>query len=239
MAPGSPADCPWGGLAPANLHFCERDLCGWITQPANTWTNLGFVVVGVVLLALARSRGVRGAGLLGPIAIVTGFCSAALHATSSFAGQWLDQSAMFLESALFVTLGLRRWLAWPRRALAAFYVVAVTASVALLSVFAEAGIALFIIHVVAFLAIELRLFFRDRRRTRYAALIAAGAVFAVSYGLWWLDVLGIACDPDNHAFTAHGAWHLLGALSFVFWYRHFAQFEVRRPSAGTDSTLAV
>ncbi|MCC6527899.1 MAG: ceramidase domain-containing protein [Polyangiaceae bacterium] len=232
MIPGSSADCPWGGLAPANLHFCERELCSWITEPANTWTNLGFVVVGVVLARLARRDGARAAGLLGPIAIATGLCSAALHATSSFAGQFLDQSAMFLESALFVALCVRRWLGWSARALAALYAAIVAASVGLLLAFESAGIGLFVAHVLAFLGIELRLFFRDRRRTGYGAFAAAAAVFALSYGLWWLDVSGVACDPDNHVFTAHGAWHLLGAVSFVFWYRHFAQFEGRPVTEG-------
>lgn len=231
MDPGS-GPCPWDGLEPANLRFCEEPLCGWVTEPANTWTNAGFVVVGVLLVALARRERGGAAGLLGPIAIATGLASTALHATSTLAGQLADQSAMFLESALFVTLDVRRSVGWRPPALVALYALLCLGSAAVLLAAPTLGIALFVAHVALFLALELRLFLRPRAATRYGPFVSAGGVFAASYLLWWLDRLGILCDPENHVLTAHGVWHLLGALSFYFWYRHFVQFE---PAAGARS----
>ena len=63
----------------------------------------------------------------------------------------------------------------------------------------------------------------------YRPLFLACGTFAVSYAIWWLDKLGLACDPDNHVLNGHCIWHFLGALSFAFWYRFYAQF-------GTTST---
>jgi len=219
--------CPWQSFAPANLHFCEADVCGWIAQPANTWTNVGFLVAGVWIIRQARREPAGLAAWLGPIAIATAFTSTALHATSTFAGQAIDQASMFLESALFVVIALWRWLGWSRPALASVYVALVTISTALLWRFRTVGIALFAAQVTVFALVEARLFFRDRGRTRYGALAAACSTFAVSYGLWWLDELRIVCSPNNHVFTLHGAWHLLGALSFPLWFRYFAQFAPR------------
>jgi hypothetical protein len=220
------APCPWAGFTPANLRFCERPLCGFVTEPANTWTNVGFLAVGLVVIALARRDHAPRAGLLGPIALATAVASSALHATSTFVGQALDQGVMLFESALFVVLNLDRLSRRPPRQLGLIYASIVAPSVALLLAFPESGIALFVTHVVVFLALELRLAFRDFAKTRYRALAGVGATFVASYALWWLDRLGVVCDPDNHVFTAHGAWHLLGAASFYFWYRHYAQFEV-------------
>jgi len=219
-----PSTCPWGGLPPANLTFCEEDRCAWITQPANTWSNVGFLVVGLVVLRLARREGARAARWFGPIAIVNAFTSSLLHGTGTFMGQAADQIGMFLESALFVTLSLARWRGWPASRLAVFWLALTAASAGLLLRFETLGIALFAAHVVAFAAIELRLLLRDRWTTNYRPLAAVVGLFALSYGLWWLDELRIVCDPKNHVFTLHSAWHLLGAASFYFWFRFYAQF---------------
>jgi len=220
MAPS----CPWQSFAPANLSLCEADVCGWVTQPANTWTNVGFLIAGLYILRRARRAPVGMAAWLGPIAIATAFTSSAFHATSTFAGQAIDQSSMFLESSLFVAISVRRWLAFSARSAALLYAALAAVSTALLWWLETVGIALFIAHVVAFGAIELRLLFRDRAQTDYRALAAACATFAVSYVAWWLDKLRVVCDPNNHVFGLHGAWHFLGALSFPFWFHHFAQF---------------
>jgi hypothetical protein len=219
--------CPWQDFAPANLRFCEADVCGWITQPANTWTNVGFLLAGIYVLRAARRAPSGLAAWLGPIAIATAFTSSALHATSTFVGQALDQSSMFFESSLFVTISVQRWLGWPRARLVALYASLVIVSTALLLRLQTAGIALFAAQVFAWLAIELRMFFRARAPS-YRAFVAGCATFAASYALWWLDELRVVCAPNNHVFTLHGAWHLLGALSFPLWYHHFAQFAPAR-----------
>jgi len=216
--------CPWQVLPPANLSFCEADVCGWITQPANSWTNVGFLIAGVLILREARRSPAGIAAWLGPIAIATGLASIAAHATSTFVGQALDQSVMFLESSLFVTIAFARWR--HRSPSLPLYAILVAASTALLLSFQTTGIALFAAHIVAFASLEARLAVRDRT-TDYRYLIAAVATFAVSYGLWWLDKLDVVCDPDNHILGLHGVWHFLGALSFVLWFRYFAQFRRR------------
>ncbi len=221
---GCVTGCPWDGLAPANLRFCEAQLCGWVTEPANTWSNVGFFVVGVMVILTAARERRRAAGLLGPIAIATGLGSVALHATSTFVGQALDQSSMFLESSLFVVLSAARWRPLARGVLHASYAALAGASIAALLALRTVGVALFAAHVTIFALVELRLYFRDRG-TDYRPLITAVALFVLSLAVWKLDESRLVCDPQNHVLGLHAIWHLLGAASFWFWFRHFAQFE--------------
>ena len=44
-----PPGCPWSGFAPPDLKHCETNLAAWITTPANTWSNLAYIAVGVWL----------------------------------------------------------------------------------------------------------------------------------------------------------------------------------------------
>lgn len=216
--------CPWDALAPANLEFCEADVCGWVTQPANTWSNAGFFAAAAWIAWAARRDGRPIAGLLAPIAAGTGLGSIALHATSSLAGQLVDQSAMLLESAFFVVATLRVLSPLGRTRALALYAALALGPAAAMVAFPTTGIALFAGEILAFAALELALL-RRAPRISYRPLAAVALLFAVSYAAWWLDHLRIACDPENHVFGLHALWHLLGAASFPAWYAHFAQRE--------------
>jgi hypothetical protein len=66
----------WVGWEEANMHFNETQVSGWITQPANTWTNLAYLVVGVIIFFIVRSTGKRNYLMLIPIsAILVGITS--------------------------------------------------------------------------------------------------------------------------------------------------------------------
>jgi hypothetical protein len=41
--------CPWDWLRQSPPSFCEETLCGWVKQPANTWSNIGFLVSAALL----------------------------------------------------------------------------------------------------------------------------------------------------------------------------------------------
>ena len=38
--------CPWDQFEPTTRHFCEAELCQWVTKPAESWSNIGFIIVG-------------------------------------------------------------------------------------------------------------------------------------------------------------------------------------------------
>jgi hypothetical protein len=61
--------CPWSDFTAAKLRFCEAPVCGWVTEPENTWSNVGFFIVGAIVLSDARRTGRQIAGSLGLIAI--------------------------------------------------------------------------------------------------------------------------------------------------------------------------
>src|SRR4051812_39077167 len=57
--------CPWSELshlAPPNLKWCEAQVCGWIVEPANTWSNLAYGLLGAALLVARRDRLARTFG---------------------------------------------------------------------------------------------------------------------------------------------------------------------------------
>lgn len=223
--------CPWDQFRPAAVHFCERELCAWIEQPANTWSNLAYVIVGLVIIRLARREGHPQLAAIGLIEILLGFGSAYFHASSTHWGEVVDIGCMFLFSSYVLVINFNRWLCTrgpglSRRVQVAIFLLISSVSILAVSLFQGwVGIVLFAAQAVGAGRLE-RLLYRQRAPgVSYRPLFALLGTFALAWGIWWLDILKIVCDPDNHFLQGHAAWHLLNSLCFLFLYRFYRQLR--------------
>lgn len=215
--------CPWHGFEPATVKFCEEQLCSWITQPANTWTNIGFVIVGILILRLVRSEQRVGLRLIGISAIMTGIGSALFHASSTFFFEFFDLMGMFMISGLLLSLNLQRLLDLTNRAVTVIYIGLVVVSLLIMLAWRPSGIGTFAVQLTAAMTVELLLHLR-RDRVSYKPFLLMTGTFSASFIIWALDISGVVCDPTNHILTGHGVWHLLNAVAIYFIYRFYHQF---------------
>ena len=94
--------------------FCEAARSGWLKQPANALSNLGFVVAGLAIgwrAGLPEGRLARP-GLATAFAVVVvllGPGSMAMHATQTAVGGHLDMTSMFLVASFAAAYALMRW----------------------------------------------------------------------------------------------------------------------------------
>ena len=103
--------CPWWALSELrlpNVDWCEAQRCSWIVEPANTWSNLAYLIVGLALWWIARGSSSRQLRFFGPAALIVGFSSGIYHASYTFVLQILDFFAMYVFCYLLITLNLRR-----------------------------------------------------------------------------------------------------------------------------------
>lgn len=231
--------CPWDGYEPATSHFCEEELCAWIEQPANTWSNLAYVLVGVLLVVLALRARRKSLALIGAIEITVGVGSFLFHASSTRLFEVVDVGAMYLFSLYALLFNAKRLVeatgrTVSRSTLAALYVAAASVSVATVALLeAWVGVVLFSLQAVVAGLIELRLFRRHPDGVSRRPLIWLLVLFAIAWGAWWLDITGVVCDPSRHSVTGHAVWHLTNAWCFYFLYRFYAQL----PSRGSSPSL--
>jgi hypothetical protein len=228
---GAPAPCPWDGLETAAMHFCERELCGWITQPANTWSNVAYVLVGLWLIRLAMREGQRPLAAIGAIEILIGLGSFFFHMSSSHLGEVVDVGAMYLLSGYALVANLSRYLQCLGRKLAprsavVLYLSLVGTSIAAVALFkGEVGIWIFAIQAVVAGHLETRMYRKHGASADFGPLKKLLVTFALAWAFWWLDLLGLLCDPDNHWLQGHAAWHVINSTVFIFLYRFYAQFR--------------
>ncbi|MBU6375138.1 MAG: ceramidase domain-containing protein [Bdellovibrionales bacterium] len=225
----SAAQCPWDFLQPATIHFCERSLCAWVTQPANAWSNIGFILAGILILRNYKGNGLTHLTWFGWISILIGLCSGFFHSTSSLFGQTIDFGSMFLLSTFMMMVNTSRWLGiWSARFLTGFLVF-LAVSLTLLTLFPITGIPLFGFQFLSAMAIEAKMAKQLKGQIRYTDLFALLTMFALSLGIWTLDITHVVCAPDNHILTGHSLWHLGNATAIYLGGRFYSQFQFAAP----------
>lgn len=213
--------CPWDAFTPATKGWCEARLCALVAEPANAWSNLAFVFVGLFLFWHAQKLGLWRTpfALFGISSVLIGIGSFLFHATATFWGEVLDLSSMYLFSGLMITFEVnhRRALT-TTQSIVLFGAVFVTGLTVLLS-FPSIGDAVFIAFTAVWALLIGPQLYRDARyRTRELRWMVL--IFLTGYGLWNLDIHRVWCDPDRHWLSGHAIWHVTSAVALLLYYLH-------------------
>ena len=209
---------PWDSWRPATCMpdgcFCEAPRGAWIRQPAYTWSNLAYILVGLLIL---RSR-YPARGAYGWTLAVLGITSFAFHASLTFVGEWFDVASMYMLVALLIFDSLRRIYSWGPESLArgALALTAVMAAAVAFLPFWRREI--FMVEAAAGAALELWAM-KAAPLATHRLFFAGLAVFLTAYGIWNLDNSRIACSPHSWL-QGHAAWHVLCAAAAWLWFRH-------------------
>ncbi len=227
--------------------FCEADGPVGLRQPANTLSNLGFVLAGLAIgwsAGLPRGRLARR-GLATSYAVVVvllGPGSMAMHATRSELGGRLDQLSMYLVAGFAAAYAAVRVAGWGVGAFA----VLLAALVALcdtigragsLPVVNNAGNAAFAVLLAVAVALEARIRRHVDRPGDLAWIGGALGAMAVAFATWTLSRTGAPlCDPHTWV-QGHAVWHLLTAVAAYCLYRYWTSAhdpDPRRDRADQD-----
>ncbi len=215
--------------------FCEAARPGWFRQPANTVSNLGFVVAGLAIAwhagtapprtPLTRSRPLVVS--LGILVVLLGPGSAAMHATQSVAGGHLDMTSMYLVSSFALAYAVTRLVHGGTGAFARVFVAAVVAQEILerrggpLPVIMTAGNLGFALTLIAAVALEVHLDRRGDGLDRRWAAASLGSLM-LAFGIWNLAKDGTPLCHPHSLLQGHAAWHILCAVAAYALYRAYA-----------------
>lgn len=221
----------WTIFAPATClatHcFCEIPRTGQtILQPANSWSSLSFVFVGLWVMLAAGQRNGRSpfcgfaAIWFGLTGIVIGLGSFLLHATLTLWGQFGDVLGMYLFSAFTLAYAFKRWRGLSETVSAAIYLGICAILIGLLIVIPETRRWMFAVVIVADIIVELWLARPRRPRVQAHWYIWGIVLQAIAFTIWILDQTGKVCSGSS-LIQGHAVWHVLNAAALFTSYLYY------------------
>lgn len=212
--------------------FCEAARDGIVRQPANTLSNVGFIIAGLFVAwragaptgsgsVLATHPGLAASYACGVVLLGPG--SAAMHASQSALGGHLDTLSMYVVASFAASYALMRWLHRGPLFLAQVFSLAVAGCELVGQVPGKVPLLMFAGNVafaaLLLVAITLEVLMHRRRQTRIDLRWGVGAVLTmvVALVIWTLSQHAW-CDPHSWL-QGHAAWHLLGAVAAYLLFR--------------------
>lgn len=206
-------NCFWSEFVPQHYLYCESRLCGWLQQPANTWSNIGYLIVALLVLRSTKPRLEKMFFFWACFILFVG--STFFHMSGTHFGKLLDVGAMLILSMGICALSVQRWFSWDLRKTMTFYLLGLSLSLAFLFYMGFGNVP-FAIEIFTAAYLEFRMLkqgrsFLDGKKLLWSCLLEAAAfVFLI------LDISKTWCDPHNHILNGHAVWHLLSAAAIYF-----------------------
>ncbi len=212
-------------LGAPNINWCEAPLPGLVEEPANTWSNLAYLTVALVLTRWARER--PHLGHMARAVFWMGSFSLVYHASNNALTQAFDFLGMFLYSGLLLTWNARRLgLVAPDTA-RTHYLAFLGANALLFFGLGYYQLPVQMImagNTLVLIGSEIFLFRRAGQRALYGAYLLSLLCILLATVSSALDLSRTWCDPHS-LLQGHAVWHLFTALAIVPLARFYAQFE--------------
>lgn len=204
--------CFWDGFTPNDRYiFCEEQLCAMIVEPANTWSNIGYLIIAVMMLQSRTVTNRRVKHLFAGSTFALFIGSSLFHASGTYMGRIADVGAMFFLSTVILTLSVERYFRLRERWANVFFLLLL--SVSLYGLVAhQIGSKFFGLQILLATILEWRMV-RTPSALKGKRVALSVLLFMAAFLFWILDVTKILCHPGNHVLTGHAMWHLLAAAS--------------------------
>lgn len=224
--------CPWYEINQAwgdpNIKWCEETLCSWISEPANTWSNLGYILVAFFIFWTAKKEKNSSMQLFGVAIFFMGLFSLVYHAANNFVLQVFDFVGMFLYTSAIIVFNLRRMKILKRNGEVWAFLGLVIFNLLLIPFFEKIlHIPMQLIILVNAITIAVTEFKLRMKNNNYVLTPFIQSLVIITFAemLSILDVTRTWCDPTNHYIQGHALWHLIGSVSVYYCYQFYRQFK--------------
>jgi len=240
----------WRGAVGNATHFCELNRFGQnIIQPSNTWSNLGFLIVGLICISVAirdhmynqrhtvsnfLARHPGFSFLIGISSVYLFVGSFMYHASLTWLFQKIDQTGMYAVLLSFFAYNIFKMFPTIRKKTGEVVsshklIINITILLNLLFFFFLWKIGVMIITPVLIVIIFISNLVAMKRvpalRSYTNNLKLAVASLLIATSIWILDWTNVLCAPQS-IFQGHALWHLLTASSILFMYFYFRGEEM-------------
>lgn len=227
-----PPGCYWYDAAEKygapNLKWCEETLCQVISEPANTWSNLAYVIIFAIMFFMTRKLKSKTLRYTPYAMLIMGLGSMYYHASNNYLTQMFDFIGMFFFVHWLIALNFMRAKIFTlKKAVIVYVAFMLINTLAVHLLYINMTNFQFLIVVAAILILVSEFYARKNNskpkssKFLYGAL--GGIVIAESFSI--MDLTRIMCNPTNHVIQGHAIWHALSSIALFSAFLYFSQFD--------------
>jgi hypothetical protein len=227
-----------GSVMQTTSGYCEKARAGWVKEPANTWSNLGFIIVGLTIAwqmmwgsfkknANDLTRSDFLSIFFSSLVICLGPAAMAMHASYTRVGIELDGLSEYLVAGFILAYSTQRFFYMGTKYfLSIFFLVIVTCELLVritipLPIFRSLGNLVFASFLTLATVTEILIVFYRQSNIKKRWGIATLITVLTAFLIWSLSKNdGPLCYPRS-LFQGHAAWHLLDALALYFLFLYY------------------
>jgi Ceramidase len=214
----------YSNLGKPTIQFAENNLSGCIAQPANTFSNIAYIIIAIMAAFVLAKTKSKLLYLFPFVYVLIGFTSGFYHASATFVGQFFDFFSIYMLGSVLIYFAAKRSLNISTKLLT-FILIFLTFGLGFVLWYAP-FLRIFIAFGELFLLLYLEYKNRKLYHTTYTHFATALRVFLVAFGIWMLDETMIwDIDWLEHYINGHAIWHILTAVSLWFVFKHYLESE--------------
>lgn len=217
--------CPWSPVGQLQTHFCETNLCAWVEQPANTWTNIGYLIAALLIFRQHNWKPERK--WFAVIVFILFVGSTFFHMSATVIGRDMDLVGMLLLSSYSLSLTLARSYKFKPSQMYLVFAGLFLPSVPFIH--QRLGGTIFLIQFL--IAVLLEFIYSSKfpppPKIKKSLVLALG-LFLFALFLNILDMNAIYCLPENNVITLHGIWHLVCGYCIYLLVRYYCFTEIEK-----------
>lgn len=223
--------CPWHEAqlkyGTPNVDWCEPTVCSYINEPANTWSNLGFLIAGLLIIKKIKSS---VAAPFAWIVIVMGLFSAIYHATNNYLSQHLDFLGMSLMTSYLLAFAVVRLRRTPESQWTWywFFVSLNLMTLLFLGILKWPVQLLLALNATPILVLEIVLWSRRQRVLKMSYFWISIVLLIVAQISAQIDLKRVHCDPESLFLHGHVFWHILCAMAMYFAALHIREHSLTK-----------
>ncbi|MCT4643059.1 MAG: ceramidase [Bacteriovoracaceae bacterium] len=222
--------CPWYESAETfgapDIKWCEETICHWVSEPANTWSNLLYLVCAFILYKWAKQNGQKEMLWFAPAMFLMGSFSFFYHMSNFYISQAFDFIGMYFFVFWALVLNLRKAQFITRKMQRPVMISLSLIGTVAIHILYTNGLKLqfiIVITVATLIALEIIAKKKSNPHRHFKYLISGLSTVFIAEVFSLLDLKRVWCEPTNHIIQGHGIWHIISAIGLTIAYKHFAQ----------------
>jgi hypothetical protein len=215
-------------LGAPNVKWCETTLCQFVSEPANTWSNLAYIIAALFIWMGAKKDNQHFIKQFSCVVFWVGAFSFIYHLSNNYVTQVFDFIGMFLLVFWCLGVNLTRLSMVKENAIKPIIIFGTIFFTGIVHWMYINDIKYQVLVLIVGIAIAITEMLAQRKVKTSIIYFNMSIILLIgAFAFSFMDHTRIFCEPDNHFIQGHALWHTIAGIAMYTIYRHYRLINLR------------